>query len=158
MVPTSGNQSPIELFPGGTENQAAARFSPDGKWIVYQGSSAAETNVYVRPYPVDDRLIRVSPSGGRHPIWTADGRHIVYRTDDDALMSVELTPDNGSLRPASPVKLFSQPSQRGNQSWFGMDPLGERFLLILPPEKPPDETTPPITVIVNFAQSVGKQK
>jgi eukaryotic-like serine/threonine-protein kinase len=160
ILPLAGDRTPAELFPGTPETQGDGQFSPDGTWIAYHaGTSNEDTAVYVRPYPADDRRIRVSTAGGRHPQWTADGRQLVYRANDDALMSVELTPVNGTVQPSSPVRLFTRNRQGAppNAAWYSMDPRGERFLLVVPPDRTPVETSTPITVILNFAQSVRRK-
>jgi eukaryotic-like serine/threonine-protein kinase len=38
------------------------------------------SEVYVQPYPGPGEKIRVSTTGGEQPIWTLNGREILYRT------------------------------------------------------------------------------
>ena len=54
--------------------------SPNGKWIAYsareQGSERRE--VFVQPWPALDRKWKVSEPGGRTPVWTRNGRELIF--------------------------------------------------------------------------------
>ncbi len=137
-----------------------ASFSPDGKWIAYvetTGPGPNNSDVYLQPYPADGRRIRISTASGRHPQWVPGNRQIVYRAANDAIMSVTLTAADGTLRPSTPVQLFTHRRQSPLSWQFSMDDRGERFLLVAPPETAVEPKPPPITVILNFAQSVAKK-
>ena len=160
VLPLTGDRKPVQAFPGLTVPHSGAVFSPDGKWIAYvenNGPSAAE--VYLRPYPADDRRVRVSPSAGRSPHWAPDGKSIVYRAEDDSLQSVTLRPDGRAFTALPPVKLFTQP-RMGRTTWyFSADARLEKFLLILPREQVAGESEPtvPITVMLNMVQNIRRQ-
>ena len=51
----------------------------------------------------------------------------------------------------------THPRQSTLNSQFSMDDRGERFLLFGPPETTAEPKPPPITVILNFAQSVSRK-
>ena len=142
-----------QVFPDAIQPEGAAQFSRDGKWIAYHAGGAADTNVYARPYPADDRGIKISADGGRLPQW-ADDRHIVYRANDGALMSVELTDEKGTFRPSTPRQLFYQAPENTQAYFYSMDPRTQQFLLVVPPVT---DRPNPIMVILNFAQSIGKK-
>jgi Tol biopolymer transport system component len=159
MLPLSGDRTPAQLFPGSTMPQLWAKFSPDDKWIVYQegpSPSPADNQIYVQPSPPDGRRVQISTAGGRNPVWSYDGRHIMYRDADDAIVTVALTFDGGTIRPSTPRPVFARalPGNLG-LSYTG-DTRAERLLLIRPPDKPVEDASS-ITVIVNFAQSVAKK-
>jgi hypothetical protein len=150
----------VEAFPGATGGaQFHATFSPDDKWIAYgEGLRPNDSEVYIRPYPADDRRVRISPSSGRHPRWVPGGRHIIYRSSDGALQSVELRPDGQTFRAFEPVTLFAPPlTARGNW-YFSADARLEKFLMVVPPDRPAVAAgPPPITVMVNFVQNLRKR-
>jgi len=159
VLPLTGDKKAVEAFPGATMANGSAMFSPDDKWIAYvenSGPSAAE--VYVRPWPADDRRVRVSPSAGRSPRWAPDGMSIVYRAEDDSFQSVTLKPDGRSFMASPPVTLFTQPRMARLNWTYSTDARMEKFLLILPPEQKPGESEPtvPITVMVNLVQNIKK--
>jgi dipeptidyl aminopeptidase/acylaminoacyl peptidase len=56
-----------------------ARFSPDGKWIAFISDASGRYEIYVRQYAGAGRQWQVSTDGGEEPVWTPDGRAIVYR-------------------------------------------------------------------------------
>ena len=158
VLQLKGDRTFVEASPGATVAQLSARFSPDGKWIVYvesTGPSAGE--IYIQPYPADGRRVHVSPAGGRYAYWTADGRSIVYRTLDDKMVTVQLTAEAGTYRPSAPVELFTQ-ARVSQLNWaFSMDPQASHFLLVEPPDKPVVEKPAAITVVVNFVQSLANK-
>jgi hypothetical protein len=66
---------------------AEARFSPDGKWIAYQG-------VFVQPFPGPGGRIEISRGSGAQPVWARDGRQIFYIAPDRKLMAVSFDPQH----------------------------------------------------------------
>jgi serine/threonine protein kinase/Tol biopolymer transport system component len=158
VLPVNGDRKAVEAFPGAQVTQSQGAFSHDGKWIAYtEHNGPTEADVYIRPYPADDRRVRISPSSGRHPRWVPGDRRIVYRSSDNTLQTVDLHPDGQSFRPTAPVALFTQPrTALGNWS-FSADKLVEKFLLVVPPDAvAPDTTPPPVTVTVNLVQTLRK--
>jgi serine/threonine-protein kinase len=53
-------------------------FSPDGKWIAYTSVETGLNQVFVQPMPMTGAKYQVSKKGGHHPLWTPDGREVVY--------------------------------------------------------------------------------
>jgi serine/threonine protein kinase/Tol biopolymer transport system component len=70
-------------------NEFGGEVSPDGRWIAYVADESGQLEVYVRPYPrtTAGRWI-VSTSGGRQPVWTRDGRELLYRDFGGAVIAV----------------------------------------------------------------------
>jgi hypothetical protein len=85
------------------------------------------------------------------------GRQIIYRSQDGALQSVELRPDGQTFRVSEPVTLFTPPRASGHW-YFSADARVEKFLLVVPPDRVGAAAgPPPITVVVNFIQNIGKR-
>jgi Tol biopolymer transport system component len=160
VIQLSGDRKLAEAFPGSTVAQSHAVFSPDGKWIAYTESTGpASGDVYLQPLPADGRRVRVSPGGGRHAHWAPDGRSVVYRALKDAVATVTLKPDGNTFIPSTPVEHFTQPRPSLFSWTFSMDPRGSQFLLIEPASKAAEIKPSPITVVVNFVQSLaGKSR
>ena len=63
-------------------NVGAPRFSPDGRWITFESDETGQREVYVQPYPGPGPRLRLSTAGGRTPMFTNNGRTLVYWTHD----------------------------------------------------------------------------
>jgi eukaryotic-like serine/threonine-protein kinase len=57
-----------------------ADFSPDGRWIAYQSNESGTPEVYVQAASGSGEKIRISTAMGFEPIWTANGREILFRS------------------------------------------------------------------------------
>jgi hypothetical protein len=55
------------------------RFSPDGKWVVYQSDESGRFEIVARSFPDPGVRRQISTNGGTEPLWSADGRRIYYR-------------------------------------------------------------------------------
>jgi eukaryotic-like serine/threonine-protein kinase len=136
-----------------TETQA--RFSPDGKWVVYVSNESTRAEVYLRafvtpddPSPTDPTFgyWPVSRSGGNQPRWRRDGKQIYYRSPDNTIMAVDVNLD-GELQLGVPQPLFSAPPGP-----FDVSADGERFLIGVTAS----EDAAPLTVVVNWAAQLSK--
>ena len=63
-------------------NVGAPRFSPDGRWLAFESDETGQREVYVQPYPGPGPRLRLSTAGGRTPMFTNNGRTLVYWTRD----------------------------------------------------------------------------
>ncbi len=59
-------------------DEVGPRLSPDGKWVAYTTDASGTSEVVVRPFPGPGAPIAVSAAGGATPVWTRDGRRIIY--------------------------------------------------------------------------------
>jgi eukaryotic-like serine/threonine-protein kinase len=56
--------------------------SPDGRWVAYTSNETGVGQVYVRPFPGPGPRRAVTVDGGNTPVWTPDGRRIIYINGD----------------------------------------------------------------------------
>jgi hypothetical protein len=68
------------LFLESKFNLAFPELSPDGRWIAYAASDSGARHVYVQPNPGPGERIRISTTWATEPIWTANGREILFRS------------------------------------------------------------------------------
>jgi serine/threonine-protein kinase len=112
--------------------EISAQISPNNRWLAYATDATGRLEVHVRPFPnVDSGHWQVSFEGGREPLWTREGRELVYRTPDGGVMSVEVAADAPTWRATSPRTLLPKTYfGSGNPSTYGLTPDGERLLMI----------------------------
>ena len=126
--------------PGSADQQAApvvdptftsitARFSPDGRWILYTSNESGGDEVSVRPFnPATGSIgdpVTLTHDGGRTPLWRGDGQEIYYFTTGGMVTAMEV--HAGRTFEAGPSKpLFQAPS--GVLFW-DVSPDGKRFLM-----------------------------
>jgi Tol biopolymer transport system component len=132
--PLEGRLDPRPLFQS-QFNQTHARISPNERWIAYQSDETGRYEVYVRPFPdVAKGRWQVSSTGGQSPVWSRDGRELVFLSRA-ALQSVAVR------APAGADFSFDRP-----RTWFDAAPYvspgveffydisadGTRLLLVKP--------------------------
>jgi eukaryotic-like serine/threonine-protein kinase len=159
VLPIVGERTPKPVT---TSNafQGSAKFSPDGKWLVYCSTESGRAEVYVQSWPGPGPKIQISSDGGTDPIWRRDGKEIFYRNGDKMMaVPVDLGPP---LRAGRPALLWEGAYSQGLSSSCGMPgPTsanydvtadGRRFLMVKDNDR--DVRSTKIVVIVNWAEEL----
>jgi eukaryotic-like serine/threonine-protein kinase len=77
MLPLGGDRKPYPYLVSQFHvNQPA--FSKDGNWLAYTSNESGRAEVYVQRFPGPGEKIQVSTDGGNHPVWSHDGKQLVY--------------------------------------------------------------------------------
>ena len=107
---------------------AAAAFSPDGRWLAFESNESGRLEIYVRPFPASDTgvKVQVSNNGGTWPIWSSKGREILYRSGDQA-MAVAYTATADSFSADKPRVVMTTP---GTSPGFDVAPDGRLLVMI----------------------------
>jgi Tol biopolymer transport system component len=131
VLPLTGDQKP-QILIGSEYDEREARFSPDGRWLVYTSSVSGQFEVFVRRFPPTDEKWQISSEGGLQPTWSRDGKEIFYVDLDGRMMTVPVSA--ASTFSAGPQQPLFQTSVRlGNISrQYAVSPDGQRFLMVLP--------------------------
>jgi len=136
-------------------NERSPYFSPDGKWLAYVSDESGRDEIYVRSLAPGGGRYVVSTNGGTEPIWSGNGREIVYR-EGDAVMAapVQTTP---AVSIGTPRMLFSGPYEResGGSGSLGYDVArdGQRFLMIRQSSGERESSGPvPIDIVTGLGQ------
>jgi eukaryotic-like serine/threonine-protein kinase len=132
-------------------NERNPRFSPDGRWIAYDSDESGTREVYVALTDGASEKKRISPSGGRAPRWSRDGKELFYAAPDDSIVAVPVAP-GASLQAGPGASLFRL--ETGIRT-FDVSPDGSRFLVTTPLEKSPES---PIRVILNWDAALKPEK
>ena len=133
---------PVLNSPAGEVSPA---FSPDGRWLAYVSDESGRSEVYVQRYPQGDKF-PVSTSGGGGPVWSGDGREIIFQAaigDVPKMMAASVSAQGDRLVVGRPVPLFDMRvtgvsgarQQYSSTTIFGRKwdvfPDGRRFLMVL---------------------------
>ncbi|MEO8216153.1 MAG: protein kinase [Acidobacteriota bacterium] len=118
-------------------DELSAVFSPDDSAVAYVSSESGRPEVYVEKFPSHAGRRQVSTAGGSLPLWSGDGKELLYRSLSGILMSVDSTSDT-----AVPLELFRLP---GNYYRPSRD--RQRFLVDQPVQ---DVDRTPVSLITNW--------
>jgi len=112
--------------------QANAAFSPDGRWLAYVSAETGSLEVYVRPFPGPGGRVRVSTSGGQHPMWSRARSELLYRAPtDSALMVAPYRVEGETFNVAKPSRWSATAIEtRGPFRNLDLHPDGQRFAVM----------------------------
>ncbi len=123
------------------------RFSPNGRWVVYQSNESGRGEIYVQAFPGPGGKWQISTDGGAEPQWHPSGNALYYLAPDTNLMRVDVqtgeTFEAGIPEPVFQISL--RPITTESRYWLAPD--GERFLLLGSLQ---GESTPPTTIVLNW--------
>lgn len=152
---TAGTPEPFLRTPA---YETYPTFSPDGRWIAYGSNESGTWEVYVRRFPDDRTKIQVSKAGGRIPHWSSRGRELLYRTDDQRIMTATYSIRAGSfvvesVRPWSQIRL----ADTGVLSNFDFGP-DERLAALMPAERDQDQRAQNrVTFMLHFPAEIRRR-
>jgi eukaryotic-like serine/threonine-protein kinase len=106
LIPLDENEEPFPVVQTQFTNEYPA-FSPDGRWLAYESDETGRPEVYVRPFPGPGRRWQVSTGGGSKPVWTKNGREIVYLDQGRYFTAVEIRLQENSVNVGETYTLFS---------------------------------------------------
>jgi Tol biopolymer transport system component/tRNA A-37 threonylcarbamoyl transferase component Bud32 len=130
-----------------------ARFSPDGKWVVFHAAIAGAPEVFAIRFPPTGERWQLSTGGGVQPRWRNDGRELYYLAPTGQVMVVA-TPDRDPTQARTPEPLFGlrlDPSPAFDQ--YTPLPDGQRFV-VRRQLRPGGADTAPVHVIVDWPETL----
>jgi serine/threonine protein kinase len=135
-----------EVTPG-----SEGQISPNGNWLAYTDASG---NVFVQPFLGHGGKNQISSNGGAQPRWRADGTELFYIAHDKKLMAVPVLTGKKFVA-GTPHALFQTRITGARFSYFQYDvtPDGQRFLVN---SLPPENTAPPLTLVLNWNARLKK--
>jgi Tol biopolymer transport system component len=140
VMPLDGSGQPSVFLATPFDEGADARFSPDGRFVLYTSDESGQMQIYVRPFPGPGPARQISIEGGTRPRWSPDGR-LVYYMDERRLMTVVFSPGTGT--DDEPAPQFTFASEIGE---IEVLPSGDGFVV----EALDQDSAAPIRVYVNW--------
>jgi hypothetical protein len=131
VLPLDGEGDP-EPFLVTRFEEVEARFSPDGRWIVYQSNESGKDEIFVRPYPGPGGKWQISADGGNFPRWAADGSRLFY-LNERKIYEAEVSADGRALQVGRAEAVASLDPAVSSPSDWVVAPDAERFAFIQDP-------------------------
>jgi serine/threonine-protein kinase len=149
-----------ELFLRTMLDEYEPAFSPDGRWIAYRSFGLGRNEVYVQPFPGPGGKWLISNGGGRHPVWSRNGRELFYQANDYRIMVATYTSKGDSFsadkpRPWAETQILEPSVQNWN---LDLAPDGKRFVVAPRPEATGGQKgSVHVTVLLNFFDELRRK-
>ena len=135
-----------------------ARFSPNGQWFSYKSNETGRWEVYVQSYPPGNGKWQISTDGGAQAMWAPNGRELFF-LNGNRMMAADVEPGS-AFKAGTPRVLFEMPlaeTAPDDPSRYAVTPDAQRFLVLTTAaEQKGTDSTPPITVVLNYAQALKR--
>lgn len=132
----------------------------NGRFIAYNSDESGRPEVYVRPFPdIDTRRWQISTGGGAGPVWTREGREMVYRDLQGRIMAARVRGDNAdefAFSKPEPLFTFGTGEPSGFDRGFDVTGDGERFLFREADGAPASETPVNLVLIKNWVGELAR--
>ena len=129
VVPLEGTAE-IQPFRHTEFQEDGAVFSPDGRWVAYHLDESGEFEVYVTPFPGPGRRWQVSSASGAYPVWSGDGRQVLFTRMNGVLVSARVRAEGETFEVVGEDELFTMRPPEVGGPYFSISSDAERVLLI----------------------------
>jgi Tol biopolymer transport system component len=139
-----------------------ADLSADARWLAYVSTESGNPEVYVQPYPGPGEKVRISTAGGFDPIWTRNGKELLFRSgtlETHQVLSVAIR-GLSPFRADTPRVLFeTKPGEYDStvpeRSW-DVSADGQRFLLVKV-DAAADKPVTTMNVVLNWSEELKQR-
>jgi len=131
-------------------DEKLARIAPDGRYFAYVSNESGREEVYLQRFPDLGNKRQISNAGGTQPIWSRDGRKIVYRSATD-VMAVDVS-SHPVLDVSAPETLVQDTflNTPGGHTYYDVMPDGKLIML----EADDARAEAHVNVVVNWFQEL----
>jgi serine/threonine-protein kinase len=159
VLPLDGSGQPRPLVQS-KFGDAAAKFSPNGKWVAYCSNESGKAEAFVQRWPGPGPKIQISSEGGTDPLWSQKGDEIFYRNGDKMMVvPVSLA---GGFKAGKPRLLWEGHYSHGMSSSCGPPGVSsgnycisadaQRFLMVKDNDQ--DVYSSKLVVILNWTRTL----
>jgi serine/threonine-protein kinase len=147
-----------ELFLGTPFIEVHPAFSPDGRWLAYMSNESGTTEVYVRPFPGPGGLQQVSTGGGFFPLWSHDGRELLFETVGAHVMAVNYTAKGDSFAAGKP-RVWAETRLWGTGTFpnYDLAPDGKRLAAFVADDAKGEKPLTQPTFLLNFSDELQRK-
>lgn len=151
-----------EVLLGSPFTETRAALSPDGRWLAYASNETGRFEVSVRPFSPQGGGTggrwQVSVAGGGGPLWSRDGRELLFRTLDGRVMAAAYTTQGGSFAPGkSRVWTEVRVVTVGFARSYDISPDGKRLAAVLLGDAEGEKLPTSLTVLLNFTDELRRR-
>jgi len=140
--------------------QYSPAISPGDRWLAYTSDESGRAEIYVTAFSpgstAQNAKWQVSAEGGTYPVWSRDGRELLYRSADRHVMAVHYVGKGGTFVADKPQVW---PGRRlgvaGGFPSFDVAPNGSRVVGIFESEESNAEQS--LRVVLNVAGEVRRR-
>ena len=108
-----------------------AAVSPDGRWMAYESNVSRRVEIYVERYPELGNRQQISTGGGAYPLWSRNGRELIFTTPDQRQILSVPVQSGSALVAGRPQVLFefAMTPPVGGTRPYDMAPDGRFFII-----------------------------
>ncbi|MEP6918014.1 MAG: protein kinase, partial [Acidobacteriota bacterium] len=148
--------TPLVRTPFAERNGVVSR---DGRWLAYEANDSGRFEVFVRPFPnIGGGRWPLSSTGGTRPLWSRDGREVLYVAPTGAIMRVGIStgPSWAATTPTLLVKEGYATLSANPGRTYDISADGQRLLLIKPAAATAPSSHRAIVVVLNWAEELKR--
>jgi serine/threonine-protein kinase len=151
-------QFPHAAFDPAVPSRSAPAFSPDGRWLAYSSNESGGSEVYATRFPGPGPKKRVSTNGGIFPVWSRNGRELLFHQPvSNRLMAAPYTANGDSLV-LGEAKVWTGVWLMDllRSASFDVAPDGEHVVVIQTP--PSADLRPRLMFLLNFFDELRRSE